>query len=141
MSKKPSITIRRSGTFACHNLVPKNQCGKEGQKEFNFRIEIEVDSLDERGFVCDNFDVPKAFDFWNGSEHWQASCEDFAGGGVRRMYELCKRAKRILCEVSPIPEAGVRVEWRKEQSLPNFFPKQVPPPKESPNRKRQRSCS
>jgi hypothetical protein len=139
MPKKPSITIRRSGTFSCHNLVLTNRCGKEGRNEFNFRIEIEVDSLDERGFVCDNFDVPTAMNFWNGLEFWQASCEDFAGGGVRLMHKLCKRAKRILCEVSPIPEAGVRVEWKKGQSLPNFFPKQVNPSPKLPKQRKQ-SC-
>lgn len=137
-AKKPTITIRRSGEFTCTNLVPENQCGKTEQKTFQFRIEIEVNSLDKKGFVCDNFDVPKAFEFWNGPDHWRASCEEFAGGGVNLMYKLCKRAKRILCEVSPIPEAGVRVEWRYGQKLPSFSPKKVKPPKKEKEPKR--SC-
>lgn len=125
-SKKPIITIRRKGVFVCSNLVPKNQCGRPGQNTFEFAIEIEVDSLDEKGFVCDNFDVPQAFQKWNSpKEKWRASCEEFAGGGIHLMHSLCSRARRILCTIAPTNEANVTVEWFKGNPLPPFQPTKV----------------
>lgn len=124
--EKPLIVIRRKGVFSVPNLLPDNQCGKTGQTEFNYSVEIAVKSLDKRGFVCDNFDVPKLMDRYK-TGYWEGSCEEFAGEGIHMMHGLCQgRAVRIVFEVSPIPEAGVRVEWQKGQSLPDFRVREKP---------------
>lgn len=123
---RPTITFRRSGTFECHRIVLADQCGHAGaqfgQTEFSFRVEIEVDTLDEQGFVADNNAIPRAMGKWDDGKLWESSCERFAGGGVLAMKELCPRAKRILVEVSPGPTAGAIVEWREGQMLPDFAP-------------------
>ena len=123
---KPKITIWRSGKFSVPGIIPDSQCGKLGQTEFNFRVEITVDSLDKSGFVCDNFAVPAAFANKFAKGRWQASCEQLAGGGIYLMHRLCGgRALKVVCEISPINEAGVRVEWNKGDDMPGFFPRKV----------------
>ena len=130
MNNKPTITIWRKGKFSVPGLVDKNKCGTLGQTEFNYSVEITVDALDAKGFVCDNFNVPKAFERKFGQGVWEASCEQLAGGGIYMMKSLCDgRALKITSEVSPIAEAGVRVEWTLGQDLPTFFPKRLDKPK------------
>jgi len=120
------ITIRRRGRFSVPNLTFTNQCGREGQREFDFSCRITVARLDDQGFVCDNFKVVPALQNKFGTGRWLASCEQFAGAGVWLMHELCGgRATRIEFEVSPIAEAGVVVEWNSGDALPDFFPKRL----------------
>jgi len=120
------ITIRRQGQFVVPNLTFTNQCGREGQREFNFSCRITVNRLDDQGFVCDNFKVVPALQDKFGTGRWLASCEQLAGAGVWLMRELCGgRATRIEFEVSPIAEAGVTVEWNKGDAMPDFFPTQL----------------
>ncbi|MBB76543.1 MAG: hypothetical protein CMJ75_18720 [Planctomycetaceae bacterium] len=124
----PTITIRREGTFQVPGLTLARQCGREGQKDFRFELQIVVQRLDESGFVCDNFEVPKMMErsFGDPLQLWEGSCEDFAGAGVVLAHQMCEgRALEISFEVSPISEAGVTVEWTEGQELPNFGPKKV----------------
>jgi hypothetical protein len=101
VKNKPLITIRRDGKFSVPNIDPSHQCGKIGQTEFNFRVEISVDTLDDRGFCVDNFAIPKAFQRKYAEGRWLASCEMLAGGGIYLMHSLSKgRAKRIMVEIS-----------------------------------------
>jgi hypothetical protein len=121
---KPTYRIFRKGEFTA-DLSKTNQCGREGMSKFNFEVTIEVNSLDQHGFVCDNFDVPKAFErFATGK--WEASCEAFAGGGIYLMKSLCQnRALRIICRIQPIDAAWVEVDWKKGDEMPALYPKRL----------------
>lgn len=119
---RPSIIIRRRGLFVCNGIVPENQCASVGVKSFFYSVEIECETLDGRGFVCDNNEIHSVMNSWNDGRSWRASCEFFAGGGVRKIHALCPRATRIVVEVSPSDQAGIRVEWRLGMSLPDFEP-------------------
>lgn len=129
--KKPTITIWRRGQFGVPGLVAHNQCGRLGQKEFFFNIEITVQRLDNQGFVCDNFLVSQAFNDFFAQGEWEASCEQLAGTAIYILKRLCAdRALKVVASVSPFADAqaGVRVEWNKDtDELPDFHAKRIEP--------------
>lgn len=135
--QRPRIIIKRSGLFACAGLVEDNQCAAKGVKAFRYAIEVECERLDERSFVVDNNDLHTVMQTWNDGGQWSASCEQFAGGAVREIYNLCSHAKKITVEIIPTDFASVRVVWSDEcESLPDFEPQIV-----KPSRRRGRSSS
>jgi len=85
-------------------------------------MRIVVSELDDRGFVVDQFDLPRMFDrYQNG--RWTAPCEAFAGAGIVLCLEMLGgRAIEIACRVSPIAEAGIEATWHHGETIPHHLP-------------------
>jgi hypothetical protein len=114
--------IRRRGAFKA-NLHPLNQCGKEGQRDFNFAIEVSANSLDERDFVIDNLLLLKTMQQWDTAASWTASCEQLAGGAVLAVHKLMDgRAREIRARIEPNDQANVELYWREGFALPTVIP-------------------
>ena len=104
--------MTRMGEFTSPGIVPCNKCGAPDSKKWGFEISITVDELDDQGFVCDQFLVPKLFDKY-ATGKWQASCEDFANGALYDViHELCPRATEVRVKIQPTPVAFAEVFWK-----------------------------
>jgi len=128
-------TLYRTGKFTA-NLVEKNKCGRPGQNEFRYEIELCTTSLDSQNFIVDNFEIPKAFDHFR-RDQFEASCEQLVAGVVLLLFKLAGgspsnptktpgRSTRIKVKVMPInnadESAGAAFEWLKGEPLPTNLP-------------------
>ena len=123
--------IRRKGQFSVR-LIPNNKCGLPRPSEYTeqlfYNVNIDVNDLDNQGFIIDQFDIPKMFERYSDGL-WEASCEQLAIGACIEIHKACNdRVIRIEVEVSPLPEAGAIVIWASGEHLPTRKPMPLPPP-------------
>lgn len=125
---KPKYKQFRKGEFVA-NVIPRGQCGfRVGQQRFAYEATVIVDDLDENGWCIDNRDLDKAVSEAFSSGHWQASCEDLAGGILTAIFNLIgDRADAITATVWPNEFASLTVTWDRGDDLPQWVPIKVEP--------------
>ena len=132
-------TIYRGGNFKANLVENDNRCGKVGQTDFSYEVEIDCRQLDNKNFIVDNFRIPDQFNYFS-KGLFDASCEQLVGGAVMLLFKLAGgnvqnptaqsgRATRIKVKVKPLTTdteyAGAAYEWNAGEALPNALPKRV----------------
>lgn len=115
--------IRRRGTFSVL-LHPELKCGRPRtqwtREVLSYDVVVEVTDLDGRGFIIDQFDIVDIFEAYKVGR-WRASCEALACSALRSILQLLSwRVSSVRVEVSPIPEAGATVIYRRGDPLPQL---------------------
>jgi hypothetical protein len=113
-----TFKMRRRGEFIANFTTTKNQCGSGGQQLYRYVCEIEVgESLDDHGFILDNYRVQGYFDREYAKPQIARSCEriaDIAVGDFRTMLEEQGREiHRVSVTISGSDVAGLTATWKR----------------------------
>jgi hypothetical protein len=112
--------MRRRGEFIVNFTTTKNQCGSGGQKLYRYVCEIEVgESLDDHGFILDNYKVQEYFDREYGNASTAYSCERIAQIATMTFLNMLRNRERDVHRISVTifgsEHAGLTATWRKEE--------------------------
>lgn len=109
--------MSRQGEFQA-NLVKEHQCGIEGANKFRFSCVVGVGRFDDRGFVYDQFDLPRIFNQYNDGL-WYASCERLCCGFLHTLHGLLDgRATELTVRIHPTDVAFAEMMWVHGEELP-----------------------
>jgi|SRR5581483_8531651 len=114
-----TFTMSRTGTFVANFTSAQNQCGGEGQQIYNYTVEITIgESLDDHGFVLDNYKVQEYFDREYKHVEGARSCERIAQIAVHDFRNMLENRGRdvhsIRVTIAGSSFAGLTATWTKE---------------------------